>query len=274
MPELPEVEVVRRYLDEHLPGSRIESVDVKLPRLLKNASPEAFKTALKGQVFAAVRRKGKYLVLGLDGPKSLLVHLRMTGRLVWKADPGARLPPYTRIVFQLSKGVLAYGDVRTLGELWLIPSQGLSGVPGFDALGPDALDPKLTAEGFARALRAGRSSVKAFLLNQRNLAGVGNIYADEALFLAGIRPERPCAAVSAQEAESLFKTVRQVFETSIESGGTTFRDFLDGSGREGGNAANLYVYGREGKPCRVCGTAIELTHIAGRGTRFCPKCQS
>lgn len=274
MPELPEVETVRRFLASRLPGERIGSIEALLPRVIRGCAPEAFRAALEGRSFAAAERKGKYLVLRTDGPQSLLVHLRMTGRLTWQGDKGAPLPPYARVVFRLSGGTLVYGDVRTLGELRLIPSAGKTGVPGFDALGPDAIGPEFTVEGLARALRGSRRAVKAFLLDQANVAGIGNIYADEALFRAGILPSRPACGVTPEEASRLRDAVRGVMEESLSRGGTTFRDFRDAEGKKGGNAPALQVYGRGGLPCPKCGTRLEFSKIAGRGTRFCPRCQN
>jgi len=273
MPELPEVEVVRRYLDRNLEGETIESVEVGLPRLVKNAGEREFARSLAGKTILRVERRGKYLILRLSGPVSLMVHLRMTGRLVWLPDKDAPLPPHTHIVFRITKGVLCYGDVRTLGVLKLIPSEGKTGDKGLDGLGPDALSEEFSGSCVFYATRGRRGTVKAFLLDQKNVAGVGNIYADEALFLSGVMPDRAAGDITEKEAERLARAVKSVMESSIKNGGTTFRDFMKGDGKEGGNAGSLFVYGREGEPCRKCGVPIELAHVAGRGTRFCPCCQ-
>ena len=273
MPELPEVETVRRYLGEKLPGKRIESVDVRLPRLVRNRTPEEFARALSGRAFTGAGRKGKYLFLPLDGPESLLVHLRMTGRMIFEETPGPGLPRHTHIVFRLSSGRLSYGDVRTLGCLWIVPTKGPTGIPGYDTLGPDAVSPGFTGEILRAALQRVRKPVKAVLLDQTAVAGIGNIYADEVLFLARVRPDRPSRTVTAEEADSIVRAVKAVMGESLGAGGTTFRDFLNGEGKEGGNVSNLRVYEHEGEPCPVCGTPIELSRVSGRGTRFCPKCQ-
>ena len=272
MPELPEVECVRRYLAGKLPGAKIESVENRLPRLVKNAGAADFSRALCGARFIGVDRKGKYLRLRTDGSISLLVHLRMTGRLVWN-DAGEE-PPATKIVFRLSRGTLFYGDVRTLGCLWLVPAEGPSGVPGFESLGPDALDDAFTESYFAQSLAQRRGTVKAALLDQRMVAGVGNIYADEALFAAGILPGRRCRSLSAGEAGDLRAALQRLMLASIEHGGTTFRDFLDGAGREGGNSPYLKVYGRRGCACVACGATLRFSRVAGRGTVWCPACQA
>lgn len=273
MPELPEVETVRRYLDTKLPGDRITAVTVDLPRLIKNRTEDAFRRTLTDRVFRAADRKGKYLILRLDGPESLMVHLRMTGRLVFQEDESLPDPPYTRIRFSLERGKLTYGDVRTLGDLWIIPSEGKTGISRYDTLGPDAIGDAFTPDYLYRKLKGTSRAVKVVILDQTVVAGVGNIYADEALFLAGIRPSRHADRVTKAESAKLCEAIRSVMLGSIEAGGTTFRDFLDGAGHEGGNVENLRVYGRDGEPCTVCGTEIQLTKIAGRGTRYCPKCQ-
>lgn len=173
MPELPEVETVRRYLDTKLPGDRITAVTVDLPRLIKNRTEDAFRRALTDRVFRAADRKGKYLILRLDGPESLMVHLRMTGRLVFQEDESLPDPPYTRIRFSLERGKLTYGDVRTLGDLWIIPSEGKTGISGYDTLGPDAIGDAFTPDYLYRKLKGTSRSVKAVILDQTVVAGVG-----------------------------------------------------------------------------------------------------
>ena len=179
MPELPEVETVRRTLAALLPGRTIETVHVALPRLIKNASPADFAAALRGQTVTAVRRKGKYLRLVFDGPRHLLIHLRMTGSLVY-FPAEADLPKSAHIIFRLDKGNLVYCDVRTFGCLWLIPPAGPTGVKGYDTLGPDANGPDFTVDYIWPLLKKSERTVKAFLLDQTVIAGLGNIYADEA----------------------------------------------------------------------------------------------
>lgn len=203
MPELPEVETVRRYLDTKLPGDRITAVTVDLPRLIKNRTEDAFRRTLTDRVFRAADRKGKYLILRLDGPESLMVHLRMTGRLVFQEDESLPDPPYTRIRFSLERGKLTYGDVRTLGDLWIIPSEGKTGISRYDTLGPDAIGDAFTPDYLYRKLKGTSRAVKAVILDQTVVAGVGNIYADEALFLAGIRPSRHADRVTKAESAKL-----------------------------------------------------------------------
>ncbi|WP_302593186.1 bifunctional DNA-formamidopyrimidine glycosylase/DNA-(apurinic or apyrimidinic site) lyase [uncultured Megasphaera sp.] len=274
MPELPEVETVRRYLAASLPGKSITAVDVQLPRLIRNRTAEDFAASLPGCTFTAVARRGKYLSLMLDSPWRLLVHLRMTGRLIYESDTTAPLPPYTRIVFTLNEGRLVYGDVRTFGCLWIVPAAGPTGISGYDSLGPDGLSEDFTADYLWQQVHGSRRLIKALLLDQTCLAGLGNIYADEALFLAGIRPSRRCSRVTRKESRRLYEAIRTVLTEGLENGGTTVFNFIDGSGKEGKNQENLRVYGREGQPCPVCGaTTIVYKKQGGRGTHYCPVCQ-
>lgn len=273
MPELPEVETVRRYLGEHLPGKKIESVAVNLARLVRNRTPEDFAASLTGCTFTAVTRRGKYLVLHLDSPWALLVHLRMTGRLIYEADTKAPLPRFSHIVFTLDTGRLVYGDVRTFGCLWIVPDGVKTGITGYDSLGPDGLSQDFTADYFWQRLHHSGRLVKALLLDQTVVAGLGNIYADEALFLARIRPSRRCNRISRRSSDALYAAIGTVLREGLAYGGTTVFNFVDGSGREGSNQQNLNVYGREGQPCPVCGATIVYKKQGGRGTHYCPVCQ-
>ena len=273
MPELPEVETVRASLQEVLPGRCITKVDVRLPRLIKNVSAEHFAATLKNKKIINIERRGKYLRLCLDGQEALLVHLRMTGSLVYEPRRRKVLPRFAHVVFELDKGRLIYNDVRTLGCLWLIPATGMTGVEGYDSLGPDAINDDFTTEYLYARLHQKNQYVKAFLLDQTVVAGLGNIYVDEALFLAHIRPTRRCNRISRASAGRLHAAICQVLKIGLEHGGTTVRNFIDGHGREGQNQHFLNVYGREGTPCRECGTIIVYQKLAGRGTHFCPHCQ-
>lgn len=272
MPELPEVETVRRTLADVVTGRKITAVQVFLPRLLKNAAPQVFGHTLTGRVITSVARRGKYLRLVLDGDRDLLVHLRMTGSLVYM-PAGSAIPGTAHIVFILDTGTLVYCDVRTFGCLWLVPKTEKTGIKGYDELGPDATDPAFTIDYAWPLLHKSRRTVKAFLLDQAVVAGLGNIYADEALFAAGIRPSRRCHGVTKRELTALKKAVDDVLAAGIAYGGTTIRDFVNGSGREGGNSENLAVYGRQGRPCPRCSTKIAYVKQGGRGTHYCPHCQ-
>lgn len=272
MPELPEVETVRADLASHVIGQTILSMDIDLPRLLKNGAPSDFAASMVGKTITAVTRKGKYLTLHLSGAADVLVHLRMTGSLVYEA--GLHRPIRgEHIVWQLSSGWLLYGDIRTFGCLWLIPQTGTTGIKGFDTLGPDGISPAFTTAYLGEKIRSSTRPIKTLLLDQTVVAGLGNIYVDEALFVARIRPSRRCNRISKREAAALHDAIVAVLQNGLAHGGTTIRDFINGSGREGENQHFLRVYGKEGTPCPRCGTVITYTKLGGRGTHYCRHCQ-
>lgn len=273
MPELPEVETIRSFIEKKVQHKVITAVDVSLPRLIRNTTAENFVSVLTGTEIEGVSRRGKYLFLRCSGPWSVLVHLRMTGSLLYEAMPGEYAGRAVHVVFSLTEGRLLYRDIRTLGCLWLVPTEGPTGIKGYDNLGPDAISPAFTAEGLYRFLKETRRPVKTVLLDQTKVAGIGNIYVDEALFRAGIRPLRRGCKVTKKEAVKLHEAITAVLQEGLAHGGTTIRNFISGNGKEGQNQENLRVYGREGTPCTVCGTTIEYVKLNGRGTHYCPTCQ-
>lgn len=272
MPELPEVETVRQGIASHIVHQDILAIDVNLPRLLKNATVPEFTAALVGKTITAVTRKGKYILIHLQGDTGLLVHLRMTGSLVYEG--GEHIPIRgEHITMQLTQGYLLYGDVRTFGCLWLVPNEGVTGIKGYDTLGPDGISLDFTTAYLYDKLKSSSRVIKPFLLDQTIVAGLGNIYVDEALFLAKIRPSRQANRISKASAARLHDAIITVLQRGLAHGGTTIRDFVNGTGREGQNQHFLAVYGKEGTPCPVCGTTIKYIKLGGRGTHYCPKCQ-
>lgn len=272
MPELPEVETIRAYIDRKTTGRRIDGLYVYMPRLLKNGTADEWKAAVTGRTITGCTRRGKYLLLHLDGPQALLIHLRMTGSLVYTGGKGEDIR-YQRLLFFLDEGRLIYRDIRTLGCWWLVPAAGPTGITGYDTLGPDAIGNDFTAAYLYDQLKAHHGKVKPLLLDQTVVAGIGNIYADEALFLAHIRPSRCCDRISKKTAAALHDAIVQVLQQGLIHGGTTIRNFMTGDGSEGQNQEYLNVYGREGTPCRVCGATIKYVKLGGRGTHYCPHCQ-
>ena len=273
MPELPEVETIRRDLEPLVMGRRIVAVDVDeatLP-LLAGATTdiEALRTSLVGRTFASAGRRGKYLLFGLDDGNTLVVHLRMTGRLVWRCS-GAPSEPYQRAVISLDNGYdLRWSDLRKFGT-WRIVSDPASVIT---KLGPEPIDADFSLAVFRTALRGRTAPVKAVLLDQRRVAGLGNIYVDEALFEAGIRPDTPAGDVPEAALRRLFASARAVLERGIEHRGASFKDYVDGQGEQGTQHMYVKVFRRDGKPCYTCGSTIERSVVGGRGTHFCPKCQ-
>lgn len=272
MPELPEVETIRRQLDPELRGARITGVEVHLPRLVKYPSPLSYRRALRGKRILEVGRRGKYLLLRLEGGRILVVHLGMSGSLRF-ASPGGERPRHTHLVFHLDDGrELLYVDPRTFGETALLREGDLSPLPGLDRLGPEPLEAGFTPGELARALR-GRCRVKAALLDQSRVAGIGNIYADEALHRAGIHPLRRLDELEREEMESLHRAMREVLSEALSRGGSSVNDYVDARGEKGSFQASHRVYRRAGEPCFRCGELIRKVRVAGRGTYFCPRCQ-
>lgn len=271
MPELPEVETIRRQLHPLVVGRCILEAWLapQASRLAVSPSdPQALARGLQGRRILDLGRRGKFLLFALDDGRTWVVHLRMTGSLVHR--PGLCQGAFLRAALALDDGShLCYHDQRKLGCMWLVddPSQ----VVGH--LGPEPLDPALTPEGLWARLRGRRTAIKAVLLDQRALAGVGNIYADEALFAAGIHPRRSASSLTLEEAERLLVALRVVLEGAIRHGGTTFLTYLDATGAPGSHGEHVQVFRREGKPCPRCGGPIARTKLGGRTTYLCPACQ-
>jgi len=271
VPELPEVETVRRHLAERIEGDVIRDVEVRLPRIVRRPALNLFAERLKEQGIRRVGRRGKYLLFQLD--QVLLVsHLRMEGRYA-VANPSEPELPHTHVVFRLASGrELRYADVRQFGTMDAV----LKGEPlpkGLAELGPEPFDPALDGAALHERWRGRRAPIKSMLLDQRQIAGLGNIYVDEALFAAGIHPLTPAGAVGAEELDGLLREIRDVLARAIREGGSSVRSFRDGYGRHGGFQIQLAVYGRAGQPCPRCGGAIQKIKVAGRGTHVCPACQ-
>ncbi len=273
MPELPEVETIRSRLAPRLAGRRIESVDIFDARLTRPEPPEAVAAALEGERIVDVRRRGKYLVFAFESGRHLLVHLRMTGGVQHRAEGGHDSGPHERAVVRLDDGSdVAYRDVRRFGT-WLLLEPGELEDYWRGRLGREPLEREFTTASLARALSGRKLPVKAALLDQRAVAGIGNIYADEALWWARIHPLRPAGSLVKEEVAALRKGVRKALAVGIARQGTTLRDYRDPDGSRGRMKEELRVYGREHEPCPRCGTPIERIRAAGRGTWYCPSCQ-
>jgi formamidopyrimidine-DNA glycosylase len=271
MPELPEVETIRRQLAPHLAGRMLEEVEILDARWTRPESPEAVRAGLRGRVVEEVSRSGKYLVWRLSGERYLLMHLRMTGALLF--DPPAD-PPHTRVRFALEGGHrLVYNDPRRFGTGHLVVG-GAARDAYLDArLGIEPLTPAFTA-AHLRAQARGRSApVKSFVLDQRRIAGVGNIYADEALFRAGIHPLRPAGSLKGAQFEALREAIEHALTAGIDAKGATIDDFRHVDGAQGSFQDLFCVHQREGEPCPACGTPIRKLFVGGRGTYVCERCQ-
>lgn len=273
MPEMPEVEIIRRYLDKMAAGKKIMDLDIRLPRMIKWPDTEGFRALVTGRTIKAMNRRGKYLLLELDNGNEVVFHLRMTGRLVYEPT-GKTIDSHARVIFHLQGGAsLVYGDTRTLGTIHGIRPEERAMLKGLAEMGPEPLSAEFTPAYLYETASKRKVAIKSFLLNQKYIGGIGNIYADEALFLAGIHPLRPALSLSREECERLWESVNKVIAAGIEDGGTTFRDYQNGEGGQGSHQEHLYVYGRKGEACRSCGRPIERITVGGRGTHFCPQCQ-
>jgi formamidopyrimidine-DNA glycosylase len=280
MPELPEVETVRRGLEQQTQGFVIERVEVHRERAIASpASPAVFAAALSGAEVGAWQRRGKYLMgrLSRDGDDAGTwgVHLRMTGQFLWIETPRPACS-HTRVqLFNRAEQELRFVDTRSFGQMWWVPA----GEPvenvitGLQKLGPEPFSAGFNPTYLGKRLRGSSRPIKTALLDQALVAGVGNIYADESLFAAGIRPQTPSGQLTIAQLERLHQALVDVLETSIGAGGTTFSDFRDLTGSNGNYGGVAWVYRRGGEPCRRCHTPIHRHKLGGRSSHWCPNCQ-
>ncbi len=273
MPELPEVESIRRQLEPVLVGRRFEQVEIADPRLVRPDEPVGVAAELEGERVSAVERRGKYLVVRFETGRVLLIHLRMTGSLRHAPSGALEDDPHRRAVVRLDDGSdVAYRDVRRFGT-WLLLEPGESGPYLGARVGEEPLEAAFTAGRLAERLSRRRGPVKAVLLDQRTLAGMGNIYADEALWRARVHPLRPADGLEPVEIRRLHRGIRAALAHGLARQGSTLRDYALPDGASGRMQDEFKAYGREDEPCERCGTPIVKTRVAGRGTWFCPSCQ-
>lgn len=274
MPELPEVETIRRQMERDVVGRKVEGVVVRFGGRL-NVKPAAFAAGVAGATLVAAGRRAKLLILGLSNGNSLVVHLKMTGRFLL-VPAGTAPTKHAHVVFRLSGGNdLHFEDVRKFGYLRLYRTEDLAReVFDKEAYGPEPLDPSFTPSRFAMCVRGrGKKRIKPLLMEQTCIAGIGNIYADESLWGARIRPQRKADSLSDADLRRLHDAVRESLKASLKLRGTSADMYVDLYGKKGENLSRLKAYGREGEPCGRCGTPIKKIAFAGRGTHFCPKCQ-
>jgi formamidopyrimidine-DNA glycosylase len=273
VPELPEVETIAADLRPHLVGRTIVRCDLRFPKIVRHPEPEEFVDAVVGMRIESLRRRGKYMLLALGQELVLVVHLGMTGQLRLY-DASAAVAPHTHAILELDDGrQLRYRDPRRFGRLLLGTEIGLLAARVLPRLGPEPIDPDFDAGHLYRALHRRRAPLKAVLLDQSTLAGVGNIYADESLYRARIRPDRVAARVSRKAAERLHEALRTSLLTAIRNRGSSVDTYRDAWGELGGQQEALQVYGRAGEPCFSCGRPLSSIRIAGRTTVFCRRCQ-
>ena len=273
MPELPEVETIRVGLEPKLVGRRFDDVEINDFRLTRPHDPLEIAAELQGERIAAVERRGKYLVFRFESGRVLLVHLRMTGGFQHAQNGFGAEDPYRRAVVRLDDGSdVAYRDVRRFGT-WLLLEPGELEPYLASRVGEELLDRRLSAQALQPVLARRRAPIKAVLLDQRLFAGVGNIYADEALWWAQIHPLRSADSLDVAEVKRLLQGVRKSLTRGIDRQGSTLSDYRGVDGRPGSMQHEFRVYGRTDEPCMRCGTPIEKTRAGGRGTWYCPTCQ-
>jgi len=273
MPELPEVETIVADLRPHLVGRTIVRAELNFPTIVRHPEPEAFIDAVVGMRIESLGRRGKYILLGLVEEIFLVVHLGMTGQLRL-VDPVTALEKHTHAVFFLDDGrQLRYRDPRRFGRLLLGTEQALLSSKKMPRLGPEPIDPDFAADELYRRLRKRRTAIKAVLLDQGAIAGVGNIYADESLHKARLRPDRIAGTLSRKSARRLHESLRESLQTAIANRGSSVDTYRDAWGEVGGQQEKLLVYGRAGEPCFTCGRPLSAIRIAGRTTVFCRRCQ-
>ena len=285
MPELPEVETIRLGLQKYLVGKRIERVEIRLPKLF-----EGDPRKITGANIASVRRFGKALVIDLDPSTSsgqafsLAVHVKMTGQLVYvgkdrpkesriSSKVGTVPNAFTHVIFHLSENAkLFYNDIRQFGWLKVLPTSEVEQMKFISELGPEPFK-DLTPEKFKEILRDKPTAIKVLLMDQKILAGVGNIYANDALYLSKINPKRGAKHITEEEAESLYEAIHTVLKKGLELGGSSEHTYVTALGEEGAYQKHFLVYGKAGKACTKCGSRIIRTTLGGRGTFFCEVCQ-
>jgi formamidopyrimidine-DNA glycosylase len=275
MPELPEVETVRLGLNQTTLDRTIINGEVLLERTVAYPNPEMFIAGLKGTKFLNWHRRGKYLLGELNNQGWLGVHLRMTGSLLW-CNQDQPVHKHTRVRILLSdRAELRFNDQRTFGQMWLVPpgTAPQEIITTLQKLGKEPFDPEFSADYLKQKLNKSDRPIKNSLLDQAIVAGIGNIYADESLFLSRIHPQAPSNQLTDNQVQQLCEAIIQVLTDGIANGGTTFSDFQDVAGEKGNYITAAWVFRRTGQPCKICSTMIERIKLAGRSTHFCPTCQ-
>jgi formamidopyrimidine-DNA glycosylase len=274
VPELPEVEVLRRTVEANVVGDTIDAIDVWERRLREPVDTRTLRRRLSGRRVLEVARRAKYLLVHVEGDSTLVVHLGMSGRLTI-APGAARREPHEHAAFQLGSGrKLRFRDPRRFGALFALPTAAIEGDRHFVRLGVEPLGPGFSGETLRSAAERRDASVKGMLMDAAVVVGVGNIYASESLHRAGIHPQRSVARISRERWDRLADAVREVLSEAVAQGGTTLNDFADAMGESGYFQVALRVYDRAGEACGRCGGRIRQVRQLGRSTYYCPRCQS
>jgi len=277
MPELPEVEVIRRDLEREVVGRKIKKVDVgEMRAIRRHPNKKHFIGQLEGRKITRLERRGKYLLFTLDDGQTLVTHLGMSGQLLRATQSRAAVQKHTHVVLTFTQGgQLRFRDPRTFGEMFVVEDGGMDAVPEVAELGVDPLETPLSWEDFGRMLTARKVKLKPLLMDQKFLAGLGNIYSDEVLFTAGLAHDRHSDTLSTQEVRRLYRALVETIQDAVKYRGTTLDDngYVDLGGTPGEFQGHLRVYGHEGDPCRRCRRPIMRRKTGGRSTYFCEACQ-
>lgn len=279
MPELPEVETIKFGLQKYLVGHIIENVEIKAPRIFEGSAEQ-----ITGAKVKEIRRRGKGLIIDLDNGYSLAIHIKLTGQLIYRDESTKNIPvsgtkvktlpnPFTHIIFHLDRGAsLYYNDQRRFGWIRVVKTPEVEDMKFFKTMGPEPFK-DLAEEKFTEILSKSGVAVKPLIMDQTRIGGIGNIYANDALFLAKIDPKRPAKSLTKDEASRLYKAVLSVMKKSFKYGGASELNFVNALGQEGEYQRHSLVYGKKGKPCPEGNGTIEKIYLGGRGTFFCPQCQ-
>lgn len=272
MPELPEVESIRLTLARSTLCKKIVDVEIFWPPATVSLPGRDFVELLRDSIIESIDRRGKYLLINLSKGLTMIVHFRMTGRLIYYSEKHP-VDKHTHVVLRLDQGELHYSDIRKFGRIQLVPTQMTTEIPSLAKLGPEPLDESFAFDKLGQRLDKKKCSIKAALLDQKVIAGLGNIYVDEALFRSGIHPRKVTASLKVSEIILLYNSIYETLSEGINAGGTSFRDYRDADGNKGQFQERLMVYGRGGQECKDCGTKLAREKIAGRTTVYCPNCQ-
>lgn len=273
MPELPEVENIVLTLRPKICGCRIKNVEVLYPAAVKMPAAGGLRLPelVSGLKIRDVKRRGKYILIGLDDGHCLIFHLRMTGSLVFSRQKPCG--EHSRLLFILDCGYLVFADIRKFGTVYFVSEEEKEKIKGLVSLGPEPFSDAFSEEYLRCRMEGKQTPVKSFLLNQENVAGIGNIYADEILFRLRLNPLEKAGSLGEGKRREIIRVAREVLREGIETGGASIRDYRDGEGRKGSFQERIAVYGKSGSPCPVCGAVLEKCRVAGRSSVFCPCCQ-
>ncbi len=270
MPELPEVETIRTQLERNIAGKKIAGVEISRPKIIKLPA-EKFKKAIVGARIKALKRRAKILIIELDNGWSVLIHLKMTGQLIFKGEPNK----YTHVIFRfLDKTHLLFNDLRRFGYIKLVKTDELPSFLEKEKIGPEPLDRKFGLKEFESILaRRPKMKIKQFLMDPKNIAGIGNIYSDEILFRARVSPLRPAGSLAKMEIKKIFDAIKKILPEAVKFRGTSAENYLDAFGQKGEFLKRLKVYGREDENCPECHGKVKRIKLGGRSAHFCESCQ-